>query len=449
MATYLQLFLSHFLSSFGDRLWQFAIPILFITIWPDTLLPSVIFNFCFYNVKLFMVPLAGRFVDTTDRLNLVKWGTFGQNTCTCISAALLIILGMNVSKSGAAFRDSAEDTVMFAVLIGVGIVGDIFNVAGTIGVEKDWIVVIADGNDETLTYLNATLRRIDLSCKFAAPLVFGILSQLPSQPMNQIYVGGGMVFGWNLLSVAPIYCSWRSVYYEYPALQNVKPPKEQQNPFRVILQSSKTYVSHRVFGASFAYCCLYFTVLSDHHPLTTAFLKKDGVSNSALGVARGLGGLFGILGTHIFPHMRKALGVYWAGVVAAFAFVICIDPISISYYGVTDSGGASRAYVMLMAIVVSRMFLWCFDLANAQTMQECIADDQRGEVNSMQNATCTLMELMMATAALFCSNDFPVLIVASALGVTTAALILTLWSCRHSPIAFNELGSSKQPLLNG
>ncbi|TYZ68533.1 hypothetical protein PybrP1_000157, partial [[Pythium] brassicae (nom. inval.)] len=34
------LYISHFLSAWGDRMWQFAVPILFMEVFVDTLLPS-------------------------------------------------------------------------------------------------------------------------------------------------------------------------------------------------------------------------------------------------------------------------------------------------------------------------------------------------------------------------------------------------------------------------
>ena len=42
------LYCTHSLQTFGDRLWAFAVPILFINIWPQTLLPSAIFVFVTY-----------------------------------------------------------------------------------------------------------------------------------------------------------------------------------------------------------------------------------------------------------------------------------------------------------------------------------------------------------------------------------------------------------------
>jgi len=157
---------------------------------------------------------------------------------------------------------------LFVVLILVGIVGDLFNIAGKLGVEKDWVVVIVDeevsrgvtnAREDRLTELNSTLKQIDLICKIIAPLAYGAAVTLPKTPRDEVIVGTGIVCAWSLLSTYPIYCAWRSVYFEYVDLQSKKPSKKH-NPFSVLLQGGKTYLKHPVFAPSIAFCCLFFTV---------------------------------------------------------------------------------------------------------------------------------------------------------------------------------------------
>lgn len=436
-----RLYVSHMLAQFGDRLWQFAVPILFISVWTDTLLPSAIFQFALSVLRIVFVPAVGRRVDTTDRLKLVRFGTFGQNTCIFVSGALLALLFWRVDKNGTwmVFGEDPGDTLLFVLLILIGIVGDLFSIAGKLGVEKDWVVVIVDEElrrgdtqvrEERLTQLNSTLRRIDLICKIVAPLSFGLLIGIPGQTRrDEVMLGTGMVCAWSVLSTFPIYWAWRSVYFEYADLQSKKPPKKQ-NPFTVLVQGGKAYVRHPVFAPSIGFCMLFFTVLSDHHPLTTAFLKMDGVSNAVLGASRGCGAFTGIVGTFIFPKLCSRLGLVPANIVEAWAFVGCILPISLLYIGDT---GTVHAYALLTAIVLSRVFLWGFDLANVQLMQEMVEESARGELNGMQSATCNVMEFVMAILGLFCTsrNNFRVLVFASGGGVTCAALVITLWAVRR------------------
>jgi len=154
----------------------------------------------------------------------------------------------------------------------------------------------------------------------------------------------------------------------------------------------------------------------------------DGVSNVFLGAARAGGAFTGIVGARIFPYLCGACGLVPANVIEAWAFVCCIVPISLLYIG--GDHEAYRAYLLLGAIVISRVFLWGFDLANVQTMQEFVEEDVRGEINGMQSAACNIMEFVMAILGMFCTSrqNFRILVFSSGGGVTCAAIIITLWA---------------------
>jgi len=428
---YWQLYLSHFLSQFGDKLWSFAVPVLFATLWSDTLLPTTILNFILNALKVFLLPSVGRRIDTTDRLRFLCASLFGQNLCICASAMLLGLLGIRVRDSGAAFASSLQDTFLFVLLMAAGFFHDLFSSAARIGIQKDWVVVIAAGDEVVLTSLNTTLLRIDLFCKLVAPLGFGFLIDLPPTASEQLMLGVSIVFAWSAVSVFPIYWAWRSAYLCHADLQAIRPPRTQEDPCSLICRSSKAYCASPVFGASFAYCMLFFTIL-DGSSLTFAYLKQDGVSSAVLGLSRGGGAVTGILGTFLFPVLLHRFGLITASLIACWAFAICVVPISVLYLPVPV--GALRGYSMLVAIVVSRTFLWCFELSNIQTMQQWVADGERGVLNATQFAMTQVIGLLMATIALFSADSFHILVFASAIGVGMAPIILTLWARRSTSV---------------
>ena len=51
---------------------MFAIPILFMEVWDDTLLPSAIFTFATYLAGFFLMPYVGAWVDRSPRLYVMK-----------------------------------------------------------------------------------------------------------------------------------------------------------------------------------------------------------------------------------------------------------------------------------------------------------------------------------------------------------------------------------------
>merc|ERR1719446_1628245 len=87
------LYISHALVAFGDRLWQFAVPILFITIYPTSLLPIAVFQFALYFFRVMCFPRIGQWVDAAPRQRAVTIGTFGQCPNVALSVALLYVLG--------------------------------------------------------------------------------------------------------------------------------------------------------------------------------------------------------------------------------------------------------------------------------------------------------------------------------------------------------------------
>merc|ERR1719468_1263174 len=50
---------SHFLSAWSDRMWAFAIPILLMEIFVDTLMPSALFSLATYIASLIFMPTVG------------------------------------------------------------------------------------------------------------------------------------------------------------------------------------------------------------------------------------------------------------------------------------------------------------------------------------------------------------------------------------------------------
>ncbi|KAG1693920.1 hypothetical protein DVH05_022842 [Phytophthora capsici] len=50
------LYAAHLLSAWGDRMWEFAIPILFMEIFVDTLLPGACFSLVMYATCVIMIP---------------------------------------------------------------------------------------------------------------------------------------------------------------------------------------------------------------------------------------------------------------------------------------------------------------------------------------------------------------------------------------------------------
>src|SRR5439155_11965806 len=71
-------YLSHFLFTWNDRVWEFASVILLIAAYPVTLLPSSVFGLTSTASAIIFSPTVGRWFDSTPRLKSVRIAIFTQ-----------------------------------------------------------------------------------------------------------------------------------------------------------------------------------------------------------------------------------------------------------------------------------------------------------------------------------------------------------------------------------
>ena len=109
------LYISHFLQTFGDRLWQFALPILFTEVYNNSILPQAIFAFGTYSAVFTVMPAFGSWIDTTNRSFVINTTIIIQNICIIVSSILLYIIGLEfVTKTD----NNPNVTPVFAILFG-------------------------------------------------------------------------------------------------------------------------------------------------------------------------------------------------------------------------------------------------------------------------------------------------------------------------------------------
>ena len=73
-----------------------------------------------------------------------------------------------------------------------------FTTAGTvILIQRDWIVVIANGDKDNLAKMNSVLRTIELTTYIVAPIVVGQLFHFAGYIFTGFFIAG-----WNVVSVA-------------------------------------------------------------------------------------------------------------------------------------------------------------------------------------------------------------------------------------------------------
>ena len=147
------LYISHFLSTWNSRAFEFGAFLFLATIYPQTLLPASIYALARASSAAILSPWLGGYIDCTTRLKLVRLSIVGQRVAVALSCGLL--LAMTQLKSLRTSDVSSYSAL--AVLSLLACVEKVAAVVNTIAIERDWVVVIANDNEDSLRGIFDTL----------------------------------------------------------------------------------------------------------------------------------------------------------------------------------------------------------------------------------------------------------------------------------------------------
>lgn len=179
--------------------------------------------------------------------------------------------------------------------------------------------------------------------------------------------------------------------------------------------------------ASFSATIISFTVLNAS-ALTTAWMVWAGIPLGALGALRGLAAVSGIIGSWSYPWIYS-----WAGSpqltaqvgICTFSLLLIPCSVSIFIFGSSNAG----AWVLNVAITMSRFALFWFKPAMSQLVQERVNDDVRGVFMGVQKSLNKAFTVGIAGVAMIFAApvQFPILVHLSVAAVTTAAIVYSVW----------------------
>ena len=141
-----RLYTSHLLSAWNSRAFEFGAFLFLANIYPQTLLPASVYALARAGSAAFLSPWIGGYIDRTERLSAVRLSIICQRTAVALSCAVLFAL----VKLDSVSRNTLMTFVALAVLSGLACVEKLGAVLNTISVERDWVVVIAQRDDESL-----------------------------------------------------------------------------------------------------------------------------------------------------------------------------------------------------------------------------------------------------------------------------------------------------------
>eukprot|EP00981_Chlorochromonas_danica_P008891 scaffold2338_cov184-Ochromonas_danica.AAC.2 len=417
------LYVMHFCFAFTSRMWDMGIALLIAHLTHNNL-AIVAMSSLLSNIAIFfLMGSIGRLLDRTNRL------TAG---IVAVSVKILAVssayaLGIVIADEGNYDGDHLP-LLVYALPCLVAVAYLSFSTI-TQSVEKDWIVVLSDGQSDWLTSTNSVMSQIDLICASLAPAAAGMLFSSFS-----LAVTAGILLLTSLTTAIGWVTLLRYLYQAYPALAIREERRDSQKSYRyqaiqqedgdqtslnntaektnkkqtTLLHTCISYLSLEDFmecscaWVMISYAFLFCTVLS-FGSLMTVYLRFAGMADVTIGFFRGTNALMGLLGASLFPFLSKQLGLWNSSQLAIsyqFSFIFLAG---LAFLFLQQQ--ANGTIYFATAVLLSRPGLWMFDLGVRQIAQENIPEAIRGKVNGQWRSMTAGFEMISNLLAVTLSSE--------------------------------------------
>lgn len=435
-----RLYLSHFLSTWNSRVFEFGAVLYLATIFPGTLLPMSVYALCRGLAAVIFAPAVGRYIDAGQRLGVVRTSIVCQRVAVAGSCLLLWLMAAGFTQ------EQTLKMVLLGVLSLIACVEKLSSMLNLLSVERDWVVVMAGKSEPVLTRLNSQMRRIDLVCKLVGPFIISLVDGYSTRVA--ILANLSM----NLLSLPVEYYAIREVYRSTPDLRTSKgfSATAASQSWSQMLFSLKRqicgYFGHPAVHPSFAGALLYLTVLSFSGQMVT-YLLAVGFTSTQVAIARTISVGVEITATWLAPWTMNRIGAVRSGIWFLSSQMLCLAAGATSFSILPSATWA--AVGLVCGTILSRVGLWGFDLSAQVIVQEEVEADNRGSFAAIEASLQNVFELCSFAATIIFSRPeqfrWPVYV---SCGAVYVAGVLYAWFVRHRRghlIHFCErTGSSKR-----
>lgn len=418
-----KILLGRLLTRSGDQAWEFAVPLTLLKIFPDQIRVAAGYYLVVKLLNVLITPRLSKIVDQKSRIKVAYSGVSLQLFGVFVGAGSLYLL------NGANSVETNSGLMPTILLFGVLGLGGLFSSLGStlmdISIANDLVPSVIPNDD--LPKFNSRMSQLDLFTEVTSPLIAGLLLTF-AYPAIALF-GFLLIALWNLISFFPELMLLRSIFKMRPDLLKLetKISETVQEPMWVQLRNGWVlFFKQPVAIPVIAYALLWLSVLSPHGVLLTGYLKDEwNMPELIIGSFRGLGALFGLFATVIFPIVIKKFGLV-SGSRLLISFQSLMLLIGLGFFVMDNTVGQ---YGFLVFILFSRIGLYGFSLGETQIRQVGIPAHQRGEVNGFAYALTGL-----ATLALFVfgtlipsTSQFSILIFGSVGFVMLGAFLFLTW----------------------
>ena len=383
-----RLYVSHFLSTWNFRTFEFGAVIFLATIFPGSLLFMSVYALVRAASAILLAPAIGRYIDNGERLKVIRDSIVYQRISVILSCVIFWIM-LELKRSFAPWALY----LMLSTNILLACIEKMCAITNTVSVERDWVVVIAENDEKVLCQLNSQMRRIDLFCKVVSPLIVAILSN------SSIRAALLVIFCTNAVSVVVEYILIAKVYRAVPALANrpIQAAEERgdaarfcSSSLRELLDNLRFYFSQSAYLPSLSLSILYLTVLSFAGPLIT-YLLSVGFSSMEVGFIRMVSTVFELAATWIAPRFIRYVGPIRSGLWFLSFQMVCLGIAGTIFWAIPMPLWAATGLVC--GTILSRVGLWGFDLSAQVIIQEEVQPEYRGVFSTTEAALQNLAEL--------------------------------------------------------
>lgn len=470
------LYVSHFISTWNSRGFEFGAVLFLSRVYPGTLLPMSVYALCRALAAIVFSPTVGRYIDSGNRLTIVRISILGQRLAVAASCASFLILLLCER-----WISNIINYVLFLSLIMLACIEKLCIIMNTIAIERDWVVVVAGETEGRLQEMNSQMRRIDLFCKLVSPLAIALLDGFSST------IAIVSVLALNSTSVLAEYFLIAWVYRKTLnlSLSTRQPSRTSSDASRTsnthVASTSACFVLHKIFNSmlqqariysgspaflpSLSLSMLFLTVLSFSGQMITYLfaIEYPRLGSVHIGVLRTIATVLELSATFIAPALIKHLGAVRFGMWSLSWQCLCLSPGIATFWFNNSVSPTFTTYLFIASVILSRIGLWSFDLTAQLLIQNSTDASQRGSFSATESSLQNFFELCTFAMTIIWSKPehfkYPATISLAGVYVAVACYarfvrlerghLLHMPSCcesvhRYKPLRMNEGGEELQ-----
>ncbi len=389
------------ITKFGDHAWDLAIPIMLARIFPGSLTEVAAYLLINTAATVLLIPKLSRWFNNQNRLINLNFYILSQTVGVSVTLLLLYL------------PDKDSSILFLPLIIFAGVITKVGASLSDLSLYIDWIPSIFRAQE--LPNINSRIRRIDLLMEVLAPAITGFVLLLDW--------GFELVALANILTFIVEYRLLRIVYRKFDKILNKQDlHKTTENSQKVGIHGFKALAAQYAFPVILANACLWFTVLTPHGALLTAYLKDTShITENYLGIFRASGALIGILPTFYYGYFRQRIG---ALKFATFSITFQLIWLILALLTLPND---ATPWIALAAIIISRVGLYGFVLAELEIRQTTVPESIRLEVSGAASAIKHSANLALYISAVIWSDPKQFMILATATVIVIGIGTMLTW----------------------